>query len=126
MARWSSIKNKRQYREALNRIEALIDLKRTDAQQNEFMLLSYLIQEYEHEHMPLPDVSPHEVISFIMEMKGIRQKDLIPLLGTKGNVSKILSGAAQLQLDTLDTLSRFLGIPVEALVPRSVTAASNR
>jgi transcriptional regulator with XRE-family HTH domain len=59
-------------------------------------------------------------------MKGIKQKDLIPILGTKGNVSKILSGAAKIQLEMLDPLAQFLGIPVEALIPKRSAGVANR
>ncbi len=81
------------------------------------MLLSYLIEAYDEKHYPMPDATPHEVIKFMLDMKDLKQKDLIPILGTKGNVSKILSGAAKLPLESLKPLSKFLGIPVDALIP---------
>ena len=43
------------------------------------------------------------------------------ILGTKGNVSKILNGKANIQLEDLKPLSLFLGIPVDALIPKSKT-----
>jgi HTH-type transcriptional regulator / antitoxin HigA len=119
MATWTQLRSKKDYKAALDRVNALIDIRRSDAQQNEFLLLSYLIEEYEGRHMPMTDASPREVIQFMMDMKGLKQKDLVPLLGTKGYVSKILNGSAAIPLDSIDTLSRLLGIPVEALIPKS-------
>ena len=95
-----------------------MDQRKTDVIQNELTLLSYMVEEYEEQHFLIPDASAQDVIKFMMEMKGIKQKDLIPLLGTKGNVSKILSGAAKIQVDMVGPLSSFLGIPVEALIPK--------
>ncbi len=116
MTKWSRLASKADYRKATDRINVLLDQRKTDEIQNELTLLSYLVEEYEEQHFPIPDASAQDVIKFMMEMKGIKQKELIPLLGTKSNVSKILSGAAKIQVDMLAPLSSFLGIPLEALV----------
>ena len=119
MTKWKIFSSKTDYKSAIRRINELIDLKRTDAIHNELSLLSFLVEEYETHHLALPDATPVEVIRFVMEMKGIRQQDLIPVLGTKGNVSKILNGKANIHLDDLQSLSSILGIPVDALIPKS-------
>ena len=119
MAAWTQLKTKKDYNAALRRVDELIDARRTDAQQNEFLLLSYLIEEYEQEFMPIRDASPAEVIQFMLEMKDLKQKDLIPILGTKSFVSKILNGTANIPVKSMDALCQFLGIPVEALIPKS-------
>lgn len=118
MAKWRRLASKADYKKAIDRINELMDHTRADAVQNELTLLSYLVEEYEEQHFPIPDASAQEVMKFAMEMKGIRQKDLIPVLGTKGNVSKILNGAAKIQVDMLGPLSSLLGIPVESLIPK--------
>lgn len=82
------------------------------------LVFSFLVEKWEVEHLPLPDASPVEVIKFAMEMKGIRQQDLIPVLGTKGNISKILNGKANIHLEDIQPLSSILGIPVDALIPK--------
>ena len=119
MATWNRLKSKKDYKTALERVDALMDIRRTDAQQNEFLLLSYLIEEYEELYLPMPDASPQEVIRWIMEMKGLKQADLVPILGTKGYVSKIVNGIAPVPLESIGTLSTYLGIPAEALIPKS-------
>ena len=117
MAIWKKLKSRRDYKNALARVDELIDVKENDTRMNEFMLLTYLIEEYESEVFPMTDVTPLEVIRFMMEMKGIQQKDLIPILGSKSFVSKILQGTAKLQLEMIGPLSKFLGIPAETLIP---------
>ena len=120
MATWKRITSETAYNKAVRRINALIDAERTDAVLNELGLLSYLVEEYEATIHPMPDVTPAEVILYMMEMKGLKQQDLVPILGTKGNVSKILSGKANLQLSDIHPISTMLGIPVDALIPKSI------
>ena len=117
MTKWNKLSSKAEYKKAIERLDVLMEKVRTDVVQNELTLLSYLIEDYEEDHFSIPDASPNEVIKFVMQMKGIKQKDLIPVLGTKSNVSKILNGAAKLQVEMLAPLSALLGIPVEALIP---------
>lgn len=119
MVAWTPLKTKKEYKAAVNRVNELIDARLSDSQENELLLLSYLIEEYEEQYMPMPDASPAEVIKFMMEMKDLKQKDLIPVLGTKGFVSKILNCAANIPLHSMDALCQLLGIPVEALIPKS-------
>jgi antitoxin component HigA of HigAB toxin-antitoxin module len=54
----------------------------------------------------------------MLAMKGMKQQDLVPILGTKSFVSKILNGVAQLPIDAIDPLSRALGISPAALIPK--------
>ena len=126
MASWTTLKTKKEYQAALSRLDVLLDRKRTEAQQNEFMLLTYLIEAYEEQHLAIPDASPAEVIRFMLAMKNQKQQDLVPILGTKGFVSKILNGSAQLPLSSIDPLSRWLGISPVALIPRSAEAKRSR
>lgn len=117
MATWNKITSKEEYQTALQRVDELIDVDHTEATHNELMLLSYLIEEFEDDQYPIQNASPLRVLKFMMKMKDIKQQDLIPILGSKGNVSKILSGKAKFQLEDIYPLCTFLGIPVEALIP---------
>ena len=117
MATWHRLSTKSDYKRALARINELIDARRTEPVQNELMLLSFLVEEYEDNHHPMPDSPPHEVIRFMIAQKGLSQKDLMPILGSKGQVSKILKGSRNITLEKAAQLSGFLGIPLEALLP---------
>lgn len=117
MAVWNPFESEEEYQKALKRIDELIDAPRTDIVMNELMLISIFVERYEDKVYPIPKASPLEIISFMMEMKGLKQKDLIPVLGSKGQVSRILSGARRLTSDKIVTLSTFLGIPAGMLLP---------
>lgn len=118
MTRWKQLRNEKAYQLALNRIHELIEVEKNDAVRNELMLLSYLIEDYEQRVLQLPDASPQEVIVFMMEMKGLHQKDLIPIFGSKAQVSRVLSGVRGLRLEHIYPLSQILGISPEALIPK--------
>ena len=54
--------------------------------------LTALIMQYEEEIEPDPSASPSGVLKYLMEEHGLRQVDLVPILGSKSYVSQILSG----------------------------------
>src|SRR5882757_2903429 len=55
-------------------------------------LLTLLIEDYEKKHYRLPKSSPLEVIAFLMEQHGLKQKDLADVFGTPSIVSEVLRG----------------------------------
>lgn len=75
-----------------------------------------LLKNYEdkHYHVPIPD--PIEVLKLKMLEKGMKSKDLVGKLGTKGHVSAILNRRKALTLQTAKLLYTELGIPAEILL----------
>ena len=55
-------------------------------------LLEKLVMAYDDEHYELPDVPPHEMVKFLMEQRDLKQADLVPILGTRAQVSEIVRG----------------------------------
>jgi HTH-type transcriptional regulator/antitoxin HigA len=51
-----------------------------------------LIIQYEDEIEPDPERSPSGVLKYLMEEHGLREVDLVPLLGGRSYISQILSG----------------------------------
>ncbi len=54
-------------------------------------LLERLIADYEDD-IALPDVPPHEMIAHLMEHRGLRQADMLPVFGSRSVASAVLSG----------------------------------
>ena len=54
-------------------------------------------------------------ILFRMEQENLKQKDLIPVLGDKSLVSKVLSGQRKLTVEMIKNLHEQLKIPFESL-----------
>jgi HTH-type transcriptional regulator/antitoxin HigA len=55
-------------------------------------VLTLLIEDFEEKHYQLPKATPLEVISFLMDQHGLKQKDLVDVFGTASIVSEVLSG----------------------------------
>ncbi len=54
-------------------------------------LMVRLIQDYEEEHHPLPDPSPHEMLVYLMEQRSLKQADLLPIFKSRGYVSDVVN-----------------------------------
>jgi HTH-type transcriptional regulator/antitoxin HigA len=54
-----------------------------------------------------------------MQEMGLKQKDLIPLFGTKSKVSEVLNRKIGLSLTMISNISSKLHIPLEVLVPKA-------
>jgi HTH-type transcriptional regulator/antitoxin HigA len=56
-------------------------------------LLVKLIEDYEEENYPIDESKPHEILQHIMESSGLRQADLVRILGSSsGVVSEMVNG----------------------------------
>lgn len=57
-----------------------------------------------------------DAIRETMETKGLKDKDLIPAIGSKTTVSLVLNQKRGLTIDMIRKLSELLGLPVEVLI----------
>ena len=55
-------------------------------------VLTLLIEDYEEKRYPMPRVSPNESLKALMDDRGLKHKDIWPVLGNKGAASEILNG----------------------------------
>lgn len=74
------------------------------------VLLSELVEDFEEKAYPMPNVPANEILQYILEERGLKQKDLIPLFGSEGVVSEIVSGKRAITLKTAKKLADFLQI----------------
>jgi HTH-type transcriptional regulator/antitoxin HigA len=118
MANIRIIKTEEQHLEYLSAVERLIRRqdKLTPAEVENLELLSVIIEAYENRKYPIDPVDPIEAIKFRMHEKGMRQSDLIPIIGTSGRVSEILSRKRPLTVSMIRALSQALGISADVLI----------
>lgn len=83
---------------------------------DELDVLATLVEAYEAKHHPIEAPNPVEAIRFRMEQYGLRDKDLVPYIGTSGRVSEILGYKRKLTLNMIRKLHAGLNIPTESLV----------
>ena len=110
------IKTEEDYNKALARIDELMDAKPGTAEMDELELVTALVEMYEERNFPISRPGPVDAIKFRMDQLGLKQKDLIPLLGTKSKVSEVLNGKRPLTLAMMRKVHKGLGIPAEILL----------
>jgi HTH-type transcriptional regulator / antitoxin HigA len=65
---------------------------RTSEEDAALNLMVRLVKDYEEEHHPLPDPSPREMLVYLMEQRGLKQADLLPVFKSRGYVSDVVNG----------------------------------
>ncbi len=113
---WTILKNKSDYKLALERLDNIFDAVPGSNEDKESDLLVLLIEKYEEDNFPIPDPDPVETIKFIMEQNSLKQQDLVGIIGDKTAVSKVLKKKRKLTLDMIRNLNRILRIPFNALI----------
>ncbi len=110
------IRTEKDYQKALKRLELVFDAKKDTEKGDELEILSILIEKYENEKFPIEMPDPIEAIKFRMEQMGMKQKDLVKLIGFKSRVSEIMNRKRKLTLDMIRKLNTTLHIPTEVLI----------
>jgi HTH-type transcriptional regulator / antitoxin HigA len=109
------IKSEEDLKRALARIEELMRSDNKDVD-DEIQILGLVIHAYESEHIRFGDHDPIEVLEFVLAERGLKDRDLIPYIGSQPRVSEILSRKRRLTIDMIRNLSEGLGIPAGALM----------
>ncbi|MBK8953724.1 MAG: transcriptional regulator [Chitinophagaceae bacterium] len=75
-----------------------------------------LIKQYEDLHYPVPVPDPIEVIKLKMLDLGLKNKDLVGKVGSKGYVSALLNKRKPLTIELARLFHKELSIPAEVLL----------
>jgi HTH-type transcriptional regulator/antitoxin HigA len=110
------IKTTAEHELAIARIEELFTAKPGTPKGDELELLILLVETYEAKEFPIDLPDPIEAIRFRMQQANLKQKDLIPIFGSKSKVSEVLNGKRELSLSMIRKLASELGIPTEVLL----------
>jgi len=112
------IKTKAQYNELVKLSEQLIDEighKQGHPLEGLLYIVGDLLRTYDEKRHPIPDASPVEVLTFLMEQHGLRQTDL-PEIGAQSVVSAVLSGKRQLNARQIRALSARFGVAADVFL----------
>jgi HTH-type transcriptional regulator / antitoxin HigA len=110
------IETEAEYEAALTRIDHIFDATPGTPEEKELKLLVLLVRHYEAGKHPVPNPDPIEAIKTRMDDLGLKDKDLIPYLGDKTTVSRILNRRRGLTIAMARRLYQGLGIPAEVLL----------
>jgi len=111
-----TITTEQEYEKSLARLSKIFEADPDSAEGMEAELLVTLIDKYEKEHYPISLPDPIDAIKETMERKSLKDKDLIPAIGSKTTVSLVLNRKRALTIDMIRNLSDFLGLPLEVLI----------
>jgi HTH-type transcriptional regulator/antitoxin HigA len=110
------IKTKKDYQQALDRLDLIFDAKKGTQDGDELEILGILIEQYENDNFRIELPDPIEAIKFRMEQLGYTQNDLAKVVGLKSRASEILNKKRKLSLDMIRQLHDKLNIPTDVLI----------
>ncbi len=112
------IKTKKEYQAYLDWVDELFDKKvaPNTPQGEKLQVALLLIKQYEDTHYPIPVPDPIDAIRAKMLEKGLRNKDLVGKIGSKGYISALLNKKKPLSLELAKIFHRELGISAEVLL----------
>jgi HTH-type transcriptional regulator/antitoxin HigA len=112
------IKTKKQYEQFLDWVDVQFDKKvKADTPQGEKLQVALLlIKQYEDANYPIPLPHPIDAIKIKMDELGLKNKDLVGKVGSKGYVSSLLNKRKPLTLELAKLFHQELNIPAEVLL----------
>jgi len=108
------IETEEQHERMLAFADKLIDKGEQRSTEEEVLLklLVHLIQEHEQRIFQPEEATPLEVLTELMEARGLKQSDLWPVLNSKSVVSEIVNGKRGISKANAKALAEFFHVPV--------------
>ena len=112
------IKTQKEYDRYLEWVDEMFDKKTklNTPEGDALQVALLLIKQYEDAHFPIPVPDPIEAIKLKMQEKGLKNKDLVGKIGSKGYVSAILNKRKPLTLEIAKLFHHELGVSAEILL----------
>lgn len=108
------------YDAAVAEIDRLLDLNAEphSPEDDRLELLSVLVEDYEARHHPIDDsdLTPQDIVDFMLDQRGMTRADLAPLMGGRSRVSDFFNGKRALSKGQIEALRKHLGIPADLLI----------
>jgi HTH-type transcriptional regulator/antitoxin HigA len=112
------IKTKKQYKQWLEWVDVQFEnkVKANTPQGEKLQVALLLIKQYEDTNYPIPLPDPIDAIKVKMNELGLKNKDLVGKMGSKGYVSSLLNKKKPLTLELAKLFHQELKIPAEVLL----------
>jgi HTH-type transcriptional regulator/antitoxin HigA len=78
-------------------------------------LLAKLIHDYD-DKIELPNIPPNKMIAYLMEWRGLRQADLLPVFGSRSVASDVLAGKREPSKAHIRKLASFFHVSAEVFL----------
>jgi HTH-type transcriptional regulator/antitoxin HigA len=113
---WKVLKTEEDYNKASMRLMEIFHVEPNTPENDELDLLIVLIKDYDDKNYQLPELNALEVIRYKMQERGMKAKDLEPIIGSKGHVSAVLSGKREITLKMAQKLKDYFSIPADVFL----------
>ena len=112
------IKNEKEYEQYLKWVDVQFDnkIKSNTPEGEKLQVVLLLIKQYEDTKYPIPLPDPIDAIKVKMDELGLKNKDLVGKVGSKGYVSSLLNKKKPLTLELAKLFHQELNIPAEILL----------
>jgi HTH-type transcriptional regulator/antitoxin HigA len=113
------IRTEEENERALLQIEALMDKGdgRSPEEDRLLELLARLAADFEAANYDFGRSKPNEILAFLLEKRGLRQVDLLPMLGcSKGALSDMLTGRREISRGNAKKLAEFFRLPADLFI----------
>jgi len=72
--------------------------------------------DYEDRKYPLGHAAPAEALRVLMEDRGLRQRDLIPVFGSSSVASNVINGKRSISKAHARKLAAYFGVPASLFI----------
>ena len=112
------IKTEEENERVLGEVERLMDkgARLTPEELAVLELLARLVEDFEKEAYPVEPSSPAEVLLHLMEANGLKQADLVPVLGSRARVSEVVNGVRGISKEQAKKLAAFFGVSADVFI----------
>jgi HTH-type transcriptional regulator / antitoxin HigA len=112
------IKTEKEHERILAEVQKLMDKgeHRSAEEDAALDLMVRLIKDYEEEHHPLPDPSPHEMLVYLMKQRSLKQVDLLPIFKSRGYVSDVINAKRAISKVHAKELADFFKVSADLFI----------
>lgn len=115
----TAIQSEEEYELMLENINELMSKGETQLLPEEERLLetlAILVEAYEDEHYPMPELAPNEILKYLMEENGLKQSDLLHVFGSSGIASEVVNGKRAISKTQARKLAEHFKVSVELFI----------
>jgi len=81
-----------------------------------YNLLTILIVEYEEKHYPISEPEALDFLLHLMEVRELKQKDLVGVVGSRGVVSEVFNGKREISKAQAKALGQFFKVDYKSFL----------
>lgn len=99
--------------EAVNQLMSRGEARLAPEEHKLLRLMVCLIEDFESRAYPLEDGPPYLTLQRLMEVRGVRQKDLLPIFGSDGIASEVCNGKRSISKTHAKKLAAYFGVAAD-------------